>query len=111
MVRLGLCVCLSFCLFLTGCFANWSKKDKALFWGFAGLNAVDTYQTFDTLDDPDKKELNPLMQSKASVVVVKLIGIGVIYYLADKYPKYRTTILGTCDGAMGGIVLWNAQVD
>jgi len=96
---------------LAGCFANWSKKDRALFWGFAGLNAVDTWQTFDAFDDPDKRELNPIMQSKGSVVVVKLIGMGVIYWIADANPKHRTAILGACDGVMSGVVLWNSQVD
>ena len=96
---------------LTGCFTGWSKKDKALYAGFAGLNAVDTYQTFDALDDPNKKELNPLMQSKGGVLVVKLVGMGVIYWIADRYPEQRTEILGTCDGVMGGVVLWNSSVD
>jgi len=98
-------------LTLAGCFTGWNKKDKALYMGFVGLNAVDTYQAFDAFDDPNKKELNPLMQNKGSVVLIKLIGLGAIYWLADKYPAQRTEILGACDGVMTGVVLWNANVD
>ena len=103
--------CLIMSLTLTGCFTGWNKKDKALFCGFIGLNAMDTIQTFDAFDDPNKKELNPLMQSKGSVVLLKLIGIGAIYWFADTYPGSRTKILGACDGVMTGVVVWNSNVD
>lgn len=98
------------CLSISGCFTGWNKKDKALYLGFVGLSAVDTYQTFDAFDDPEKKELNVLMQNKTSVVAIKLLALGVIYWVADKCPKQRTQILGVCDGTMTGVVLWNSQV-
>jgi len=79
--KIALVCCLIMSLTLAGCFTGWDKKDKALFGGFVGLNIVDTYQTFDAFDDPNKKELNPLMQNKASVVLIKLGGNG--NYLLD----------------------------
>ena len=98
-------------LSLQGCFTNWSKKDKALYTGFAALNVIDGVQTFDAFDDSNKRELNPLMPNKESVVLVKLLSLGIVYWAADTCPKHRTAILGFCDGILGGVITWNATVD
>jgi len=92
---------------LQGCFTNWSKKDKALFWASVGLNVVDGAQSFKAIDDPNLKEMGPLMQSKGSVVLVKIAVIGLTYWIADSFPQYRTTILGTEDVILTGVVGWN----
>ena len=57
-LKIGIACCLIMSLTLVGCFSGWSKKDKVLYMGFVGLNAIDTYQTFDAFDDPNKRELN-----------------------------------------------------
>ena len=98
-------------LTLVGCFSGWNKTDKALYAGFVGLNAIDTYQTFDILDDPNKRELNPLIKSKESLILIKLVSLGAIYLFVDMSPKYRTEILGACAGVIGTTVLWNTTID
>ena len=91
-----------------GCgFQKWETKDKLLFTSFAGLQAVDTAQSWNIWDDPDRTELNPLITSQEGLVAIKLLSTGAIYLLADYFEDGRTTILTVGNILVSGVVVWN----
>ena len=102
-----ICFAVCFALLFQGCFTKWETKDKLLFASFAGLQAVDTAQTWGTWDDPDRTELNPCIKNESGLVALKLFGTGVIYLIADWFEDARTEILAVNCGLMGGVVGWN----
>ncbi len=95
------------CFTLSGCFTKWETKDKLLFASYAGLTAVDTAQSWGIWDDPERRELNPLITSQEGFITIKILGTGAIYLLADSFEDQRTMILTIGNVLIGGAVVWN----
>ena len=89
-----------------GC-AGWNDEDKLLFASFAGLNIVDAAQSWDIWTDTDMEELNPCITDRESLVAVKALEIGIVYFVADWFEDQRTQILQVGCGLMAGVVTWN----
>ena len=77
---------------LCGC-ATWSKTDKALLGYGAGLHAFDMYCSYHYVDRDT--ELNGLLagMKPAEAVGAMVLSFGIMYFLADYFPKYRTPLL------------------
>tara|TARA_Y100001973_G_C5193564_1_gene332619 strand:+ start:94 stop:474 length:381 start_codon:yes stop_codon:yes gene_type:complete len=87
-------------------FEDWESEDKLLWKSYITLNVIDTFQTFNLIDnqkDPNYKniEANPILgdrPSKAELVILKL-GINYMAYkVLDNNPTFRTATLGIMNG-------------
>lgn len=90
-------------LLLHGCgFQKWARKDQVLFGSLVVLNTVDLAQY-------DKNnEINWFKgESQATVGLIKIAGIGLVYTLANNWEDARTPILIVGNVLFGGVILWN----
>ena len=103
----AVCFALVFAILFQGCFTKWETKDKVLFASFAGLQAVDTAQSWGIWDDPSREELNLCITSRESLVMIKALSTGIIYFIADWFKDQRTKILQVSCSVIAGGVFWN----
>ena len=83
-------------LFLQGCFTGWSKEDRNLYLFFSATHSIDTLQTREILDNPNRSEMNPILKNMSpnEATITMLAGLGLVYLVADLLPeKYRTPFL------------------
>jgi len=86
---------------------SWAKNDKLLYGSYIALSTIDAIQTtqFD-------EEYNPLLSSNGKpdflkIVPMKLLSAYGVYWIADRYPGYRTMSLGVANGLQGFVVIYN----
>lgn len=96
-----------FLVLLTGC--SWSVKDRNLMVAYTALNIVDMSQTNRIFHDDDYYEINPVL-SKDNFIPVMIGSNLLLWYLADRFPKFRTWMLGIGLGVKGGLVVHNARI-
>lgn len=80
-------------MLLQGC--AWSKSDKAWWAIYTIVHGIDMHQTSIILEDDRWEEKNPILKNMSSneATVAMIITWGVVYYLADYFPKYRTPLI------------------
>ena len=86
-------------LFITSC-AGWSKLDKFLLTTGTVLNGIDILQTREIFNNSKYKELNPVLEKlgRDGATIAMISSNLLIYWFTDKYPKYRTGLLGIYNG-------------
>jgi hypothetical protein len=98
---------------------DWSTEDKWLFGIFISASAIDASQTLEGLDErfpngqPKYREANPLYGDNPSdkrIIYTKLVGVGIVWALAELYPKSRNNILWGVDAITLGIVAHNYSI-
>ena len=95
---------------LFGAYEDWDTVDKNLWKSYLALNVIDTGQTFDLIKKQRQVdcyqmcnfiETNPLLgknPSRKEFLALKVVTVGVSYYLLDRYPDQRTLVLGIMNG-------------
>lgn len=96
-------------IFVMSC--TWYKQDKLLLATYGALSAIDAVQT---LSCDDCRELNPVLSTDGKPDAVKIIGVKTasligVYFMADYFKEYRSTILIVPVALQGGAVIWNMQ--
>ena len=104
MVKIVLCS-----LLVMSC--SWSMQDKALLASYGALSAIDAVQT---LSCTHCRELNPILATDGKPDAVKIIGVKTasligVYFMADYFKDYRTTVLIVPVAMQSGVVIWNMQ--
>jgi len=78
---------------LQGC--AWSNTDKALWTGYTVSHAIDIVQTREILSNDKYYERNPILKNMTpnEATAAMLAFYGGAYFVADKFPKYRTLMI------------------
>lgn len=120
MVRILLLLFASTPLF--GAYEDWDTLDKNLWKSYLVLNVIDTGQTFDLIKKQRQVdcyqmcnliETNPLLgknPSRKEFLALKVVTVGVSYYLLDINPDRRTLVLGIMNGIYIDTVLNNHEI-
>ena len=120
MVRILLLLFASTPLF--GAYESWDTLDKNLWKSYLALNVIDTGQTFDLIKKQRQVdcytmcnliETNPLLgknPSRKEFLALKVVTVGVSYYLLDINPDRRTLVLGIMNGIYIDTVLNNHEI-
>ena len=120
MVRILLLLFASTPLF--GHYEDWDTVDKNLWKSYLALNVIDTGQTFDLIKKQRQVdcyqmcnliETNPLLgknPSRKEFLALKVVTVGVSYYLLDINPDRRTLVLGIMNGIYIDTVLNNHEI-
>ena len=120
MVRILLLLFASTPLF--GAYEDWDTVDKNLWKSYLVLNVIDTGQTFDLIKKQRQVdcytmcnliETNPLLgknPSRKEFLALKVVTVGVSYYLLDINPDRRTLVLGIMNGIYIDTVLNNHEI-
>ncbi len=120
MVRILLLLFASTPLF--GAYEDWDTLDKNLWKSYLALNVIDTGQTFDLIKKQRQVdcytmcnliETNPLLgknPSRKEFLALKVVTVGVSYYLLDINPDRRTLVLGIMNGIYIDTVLNNHEI-
>lgn len=120
MVRILLLLFASTPLF--GAYEDWDTVDKNLWKSYLALNVIDTGQTFDLIKKQRQVdcytmcnliETNPLLgknPSRKEFLALKVVTVGVSYYLLDINPDRRTLVLGIMNGIYIDTVLNNHEI-
>ena len=120
MVRILLLLFASTPLF--GAYEDWDTLDKNLWKSYLALNVIDTGQTFDLIKKQRQAdcytmcnliETNPLLgknPSRKEFLALKVVTVGVSYYLLDINPDRRTLVLGIMNGIYIDTVLNNHEI-
>jgi len=97
--------------------ADWDKTDKTLFAITVSASAVDTLQTKDIFGDPNRTEVNPIINGGVDLIgegFIPLYFIGVSalqWWIADNLsPKNRKIFLGIVSTIEVGVVSRNAYL-
>ena len=99
-------------------FEDWESKDKLLWKSYVSLNVIDTFQTFNLIDNQRHPkytniEANPLLgnsPTKADVVLLKLGVNYIAYRILDINPEHRTLMLGIMNGIYIKTVYDNQEI-
>jgi hypothetical protein len=98
---------------------EWDTTDKVLFGTYLAASAIDAAQTIHALDQrwpdgaPQYVEINPLYGDNPNdsvLILSKLAAAGVIFLLADHYPRYRRPILWVVTAIQVGVVASNYSI-
>ena len=81
-------------LFCVSC--GWNKNHQIMMGTYVIAHAVDTMQTREILSNERWRELNPGLNALSTdqATGVMIFSTGVIYLAAEKFPEYRTWIIG-----------------
>ena len=86
----------------------WTKTEKVMVGTMVVGQAVDVWQTSKFIDNErGLREANPIMKNMGSVVAVKVVGGGLVIWLADQLPNQRKMLLGIGNFFGWGAVVWN----
>ena len=99
-------------------FKDWEPKDKLLWKSYVSLNVIDTFQTFNLIDNQRHPkytniEANPLLgnrPTKADLVLLKLGVNYIAYRILDINPEHRTLMLGIMNGIYIKTVYDNQEI-
>lgn len=91
-------------------FAEWDTADKALFGTYVALEIVDGLQTHSILHDDDFYEINPLITDDTSMILCMAATTGLIWLLADRFPKCRKFLLSGAIIVKASMVSWNFSI-
>ena len=99
-------------------FKDWESKDKLLWKSYVSLNVIDTFQTFNLIDNQRHPkytniEANPLLgnrPTKADLVLLKLGVNYIAYRILDINPEHRTLMLGIMNGIYIKTVYDNQEI-
>lgn len=101
------------CILILSMSCTWNKQDSLLLGTYGALSTIDAIQTLNF--DDDTIELMPLLRDEnkrpvaSKVIGYKIAGFIGLYFVADYFEEYRTTILIVPTVIQGGVVLWNLQ--
>jgi len=85
---------------------KWDTKEKVLMGSFIMGQIINYGQVNYTLSDPYWEELNLLIVDERSLIAVKLLGTGMIYYISHSLPhKWRKIVL-----MISNIVVWGCVI-
>ena len=88
-----LCMIMAMLIF-SGC--GWGKSHQIMMGTYIIAHAVDTMQTREIKSNERWRELNPGLNALSTdqATGVMIFSTGVIYLAAEKFPEYRTWIIG-----------------
>ena len=95
---------------------DWRTADQVAFGAQIGLQVIDTLQTREARKHPERwREVNPLYgdpPGMGTVVVVKTLYVGTVWYLLDKHTASadRGTALWVLNAMAAGVVLHNHHI-
>ncbi len=96
--------------YLSSC--SWGINDRALMAGYLTFSAIDASQT-SRISQAGLREANPLYAKPDGnpdmkrVIIAKLLGSGLIFWLLENHPGERGEALALANGIQGGVVVWN----
>ena len=99
-------------------FKDWESKDKLLWKSYVSLNVIDTFQTFNLIDNQRHPkytniEANPLLGNRPTKTDLVLLKLGVnyiAYRILDINPEHRTLMLGIMNGIYIKTVYDNQEI-
>ena len=94
----------------------WTKTELVMAGAFA-VGQVANYGQVVSVEEKDGwRELNPFVDGiynefgRSGLIAYKVLGTGLLFYAADRLPKYRPYILGAANVIVWGFVAHDAWV-